>query len=42
MDGSIFVQSYNNGHCVIYGTEETVGNGFIKYSATFVNNLGEI
>jgi hypothetical protein len=41
--GSVYVERYNNnGHCTIFGTEETVGNGFIKYSATFVNRLGEI
>lgn len=40
--GSVYVERYTNGHCTIFGTEETVGNGFIKYSATFVNRLGEI
>lgn len=40
--GSIFVTSYGARHCTIFGTEETAGKNFIKYSATFVNNLGEI
>ena len=40
--GSIYVEIYTNGHCTIFGTEETDGTNFIKYSSTFVNNLGEI
>lgn len=40
--GSVYIERYNNGHCTIFGTEETVGNGYIKYSSTFVNRLGEI
>ena len=40
--GSVYIERYNNGHCTIFGTEETNGNGYIKYSSTFVNNLGEI
>lgn len=40
--GSIYVERYRNGHCTIFGTEETAGTNFIKYSSTFVNNLGEI
>ena len=40
--GSIYIEKHTNGHCIIFGSEETEGTNFIKYSATFVNNLGEI
>ena len=40
--GSVFINSYSNGHCTVFGTEVTSGTNFIKYSSTFVNNLGEI
>lgn len=42
VDGSVYIERYTNGHCVIFGTEKTVGKNCIKYSATFVNKLGEI
>lgn len=42
IEGGVYIERYNNGHCTIFGTEETTGKNFIKYSATFVNNLGEI
>lgn len=41
-EGGLYVEKHTNGHCIIFGTEETEGSGFIKYSATFVNRLGEI
>ncbi len=40
--GSVYIERYNNGHCVIFGTEFITGYNYIKYSSTFVNNLGEI
>lgn len=41
-EGSVYVETYNNVRCTIWGTEETTGKNFIKYSATFIKNLGEI
>ena len=41
-EGSVFINNYSNGLCTIFGTEETDGTNFIKYSSTFVNKLGEI
>lgn len=41
-EGSLFITRCTSGHCTIYGLEETKGDGFIKYSSTFVNKLGEI
>lgn len=40
--GSIYVERYREGHCTIFGTEETTGTNFIKYSSTFTKNLGKI
>lgn len=40
--GSVYVDSYTEGHCIVWGDEDITGKNCIKYSATIVNNLGEI
>lgn len=40
--GGIFIKSHNYEHCVIFGTSVTARKCCIKYSETFVKNLGEI
>lgn len=40
--GRIFINEYHDGFCEVFGTDHQYRKNSIKYSATFIKNLGEI